>query len=161
MGRTAIKPGRWGRVSLIPEVQTGNGKWIPIPEGERGKGDPRRWPVVPERWRATARVHDIDDGRLRQISRYSRSKTTAEALPRIELEGRQAQGAAQRLEIKTQAETVAAAAAGWLDEARGRLAGSSYDSYRQTLARHMHRRPWGPCVWTRSGPPRSTSFCNR
>lgn len=40
MGRTAIRPGRWGRVSLIPEVQTGNGKWIPIPEGERGRGTP-------------------------------------------------------------------------------------------------------------------------
>lgn len=93
--------------------------------------------MVPERWRATARVRDADDGRLRQVSRYSRSKTTAEALLRIELEGRQAQRAPQNLEIRTQTETVARAAAGWLDEARGRLAGSSFDTYRQTLDRHI------------------------
>jgi integrase len=34
-------------------------------------------------------------------------------------------------------ETVARAAAAWLGEAQGRLAGSSFDTYRQTLVRHV------------------------
>ena len=100
MGRAAIEPGRWGKISLIRKIHTANGKWIAIPEGERGKGDPRRWLVVPERWRATTRVLDVDDGQLRQVSRYSRSKTTAEALLRIELEGRQAQRAAKSRRLR-------------------------------------------------------------
>lgn len=137
MGRAAIEPGRWGRISLIPELQISEGKWVPIPEAERGRGDPRRWSVVPDRWRATARVHDADDGRVRQVSRYSGSKTTAEALLRRELEGRQAQRCTLLLEVESRAQTVAVAAAAWLDEARGRLAGSSYDTYRQTLDRHI------------------------
>lgn len=122
---------------MIPEVQTANGKWTPIHEADRGEGDPRRWPVVPGRWRATVRVHDADDGKLRQVSRYSSSKTKAEVLLRAELEGRQVERAAQATQSWIDTETVASAAAGWLAEARSRLAGSSYDTYRQTVARHI------------------------
>ena len=144
MGRQATDPGRWGRITLVPETRSKGGRWTPVPEASRRSGDPRRWPVAPQRWRATARVRDADDGKLRQVSRYGDSKTKAEALLRKDLEARQSNRTNRAASpARCDVESLASAAASWLSEARERLAGSSYDTYRQTLRRHVAPSPLG------------------
>jgi integrase len=125
--RTAL--GTWGRISLTPFMfDAGRARWVALPEAQRTKG------IRAERWRARARVRDLD-GKLRDVERWGDTKVEAEQALREALRDRSTPTPAEG--GLTPQSTVETAAETWLREVDERdLAQGTRDLYR--LAAHNY-----------------------
>ena len=77
MSRQRMAPGEWGSVTYTGQAMDDNGKYRTAPEGTHR----------PDRWRARAKVRDLD-GRTRDVERYGKTKTAARTALETELRNR-------------------------------------------------------------------------
>lgn len=127
MGRPRMDVREWGKITLTAQVRGNDGTHRTAPPGADAR--------TVDRWRARAKVRD-DDGRVREVERYARTKAAAERVLKDALRER-VTPAPQNADLKP-GTLVKDAAAVWLAGlAHGDLSLNSRRVYESAMNKHV------------------------
>lgn len=124
-GRPPTPMGTSGKMTIVGQVQTPDGRWIAAAPGVR-----------PERWRARTKFRDADN-RLRDVERFDSTKGKAETKLKLALAERTAPRERGELDPST---PLAKAGVLWLEQIErpdAGLSASTVEQYRAAFDRHV------------------------